>query len=143
MAAKPARQPALPRDVDWHPRTRAWWRDWKSWPLAHTFTASDWSFLLDTALMHHRMWSEGEMKWAAEIRLRVAKYGSTPEDRQRLRIQFTDPGEDGAADSGRPGEGARHRYGHLRAVDPASADPREALGPRRRPSPLGDRAEDD
>lgn len=129
VAAPPARQPTLPRDIDWHSRTRAWWRDWKRWPLADTFTAGDWSFLLDTALMHHRMWAEGEMKWASEIRLRVAKYGATPEDRQRLRIQFTDP----AAPDPRGGRTNRAARGpaHLAPVPDASAtpppDPRSVL----------------
>ena len=36
---------------------------------------------------------------AAELRLRVAKFGATPEDRARLRIQFAQADE---ADSKRP-----------------------------------------
>ncbi|WP_155858706.1 hypothetical protein [Candidatus Blastococcus massiliensis] len=137
VAAPPARQPTLPRDIDWHPRTRAWWRDWKRWPLADSFTAGDWSFLLDTALMHHRMWAKGEMKWASEIRLRVAKYGATPEDRQRLRVQFTDP----AAQDPPNQRGARGRArtpSHLAAVpdDPATRppDPRLVLYATQQPA---------
>lgn len=112
---KPPAPPALPRYVKWHPRTRAWWNMWKKSPQASTFTATDWSFLLDTALMHHKMWQDGEIKWAAEIRLRVAKYGATPEDRARLRMEFAEPPKSGEK-SPAPASPARARYGNLRAV---------------------------
>jgi hypothetical protein len=48
--------------------------------------AVDWDFMLDTAMMHSAMWN-GEMKMAAEVRIRVAKFGATPEDRLRLKVQ--------------------------------------------------------
>jgi hypothetical protein len=48
--------------------------------------AVDWDFMLDTAMMHSAMWT-GEMKMAAEVRIRVAKFGATPEDRLRLKVQ--------------------------------------------------------
>ena len=35
----------------------------------------------------------GDLKQAAELRLRVAKFGATPEDRMRLRLQIAAPGE--------------------------------------------------
>jgi plasmid maintenance system antidote protein VapI len=57
--------------------------------LAQTFTDSDWDFLLDTALLHSEMWN-GETKLAAEIRLRVSAFGSTPEARLRLRLKIDD-----------------------------------------------------
>jgi hypothetical protein len=85
--------PALPDDLDWHPQTVAWWAMWAESELAKDFTATDWSFLLDTALMHHAMWSKGQWTLAAEVRLRVAKFGATPEDRARLRIIFEDADE--------------------------------------------------
>jgi hypothetical protein len=111
-----AEQPDLPEDedVDWHPRTRDWWVMWRDSPQAEHFMASDWSFLLDTALMHHAMWSRGQWTLAAEVRLRVAKYGATPEDRARLRMQFADADE---KDSRRPvGPSARERRGVLHAL---------------------------
>jgi hypothetical protein len=117
LRVRPVRAPALPSDVDWHPRTRAWWRMWKSSPQSASFTATDWSFLLDTALMHHAMWSKSQWTLAAEVRLRVAKFGATPEDRARLRMVFVD--DDGGEEEG--GEAparstARARRGPLRAV---------------------------
>lgn len=121
---EPARQPALPRDVDWHRQTRAWWRMWRDSPQAETFTAVDWSFLLDTALMHHAMWSKGQWTLAAEVRLRVAKYGATPEDRARLRWFYADTSPamlpDASADAGSaPAEQAAPaggRYSGLQVV---------------------------
>ena len=79
------RGPDLP-DGDWHPRTLDWWQTWRASPMAATFIDADWSFLLDTAMLHSQMW-QGDAKHAAEIRLRVGKLAGTPEDRLRLRME--------------------------------------------------------
>ena len=83
--------PDLP-DVSepWHPRTLAWWDTWRRSAQAKTFVGTDWDFLIDTALMHHTMWSKGRWEFAAELRLRAAKFGATPEDRARLKIEATE-----------------------------------------------------
>lgn len=107
--------PELPDDEDWHPRTRDWWAVWRRSPQAETFTESDWSFLLDTALMHHAMWSKGQWTLAAEVRLRVAKFGATPEDRARLRMVFADADEKDEKRAAKV-DGARERRGTLRAL---------------------------
>lgn len=83
----PTPQPTLPEGVDWHERTRMWWDKWGRSALAATFTDDDWSELLDTALLHTAFWN-GDTKVAGELRLRAAKFGATPEDRARLRIQI-------------------------------------------------------
>lgn len=83
-------QPGLPDGIDWHPRTVAWWETWGRAGQADEFTETDWSFLLDTALMHHNMWTMGRFELAGEVRLRVQKFGATPEDRARLRMTFAD-----------------------------------------------------
>jgi hypothetical protein len=90
------RGPALPKSVlldkeTWHPRTVAWWATWRKSAQAKTFCGTDWDFLLDTALMHHVMWSKGRWEFAAEIRLRVAKLGATSEDRKRLHMRIDAP----------------------------------------------------
>jgi hypothetical protein len=112
---RPADAPELPQDVDWHQRTVDWWSMWQRSAQAETFTESDWSFLLDTALMHHAMWSKGQWTLAAEVRLRVAKFGATPEDRARLRMVFADADE---KDEKRAAKAptAREKYRGLRAV---------------------------
>lgn len=95
------RGPELPEDIEWHPRTMAWWDTWRRSPQAQQFTATDWSFLLDTALMHHTMWLKEKWEFAAELRLRAAKLGATVEDRLRLRLTIETPG-----DAKRPVDGA-------------------------------------
>jgi len=75
--------PSLP----WHPRTLAWWETWRDSGQASVFTDTDWDFLLETASLHTAFWY-GKTDLAAELRLRVAKFGATPEDRQRLKIKF-------------------------------------------------------
>lgn len=72
----------------WHPMTRKWWKMWGESPLATSFTANDWDELLQAAVLHSRYW-RGDTKAAAELRIRVAKFGATPEDRTRLRISLT------------------------------------------------------
>lgn len=89
VEAKPAPQPKLPDSMDWPEQTRKWWRVWGKSPLASGFTETDWSVLLDTALLHARVWGpDAEVKLLPELRLREAKFGATPDDRARLRIQF-------------------------------------------------------
>ena len=106
----------LPAEIEWHPRTEAWWRTWQESPQADTFTDLDWSFLLDTALMHHAMWSKGQWTLAAEVRLRVGKFGSTPEDRARLRMVFADADEKDEKRAVKAPSPSRERRGGLQAV---------------------------
>lgn len=79
----------ISQTFEWPERTREWWQMWADSPLSRDFTSTDWSELMDTALIHAKVWS-GELKWLPELRLRTAKYGATPEDRLRLRIQFAE-----------------------------------------------------
>lgn len=108
---EPAEQPTLPDDIPWPEATNRWWQMWAESPLSENFGVTDWDFLLDTALLHAQYWT-GDTSKAAEIRLRVAKFGATPEDRARLRIQFADADEkNGAAPKEEEPKGSRQRYG--------------------------------
>ena len=127
--ADPTDQPDLPEfdvqvEVDgeltsqafvWPARTREWWAMWADSPLSADFTSTDWSELLDTALLHARFWN-GDHKVAPELRLRVAKFGATPEDRARLRIQFAQADEADEKRTRPAGQAARARRGPLKAV---------------------------
>ena len=128
ITADPVEQPPLPEfDVQvttkdgvefhefvWPPRTREWWQMWADSPLSAEFTATDWSELLDAAVLHARYW-QGDVKLAAELRLRVAKFGATPEDRARLRITFAAADEaEGKRQGPPPGGSARERRGPLK-----------------------------
>ena len=92
-ADKHLRGPALPIDltspdgtpIRWPAATRRWWDNWRRSPQAQIFTATDWDALTEAALLHRALVS-GNPRAAAELRLRVAKLGATPEDRARLRL---------------------------------------------------------
>lgn len=105
--------PALPKGLR-TPEVRRWWNVWRSSPQAEHFGSTDWLFLLETAYLAKAFY-DGDVKVAAELRLRVAKFGATPEDRARLRMQFAQADE---ADARRPAAaaGSRERYGDLRVL---------------------------
>jgi hypothetical protein len=102
-------------DFQWPARTVEWWRMWAETPLSDDFTQTDWDFLLDTAMLHARFW-RGDHKVAAELRLRVAKVGATPEDRARLRITFAQADEADEKRDRTTGAASRGRRGGLKAL---------------------------
>lgn len=125
IKSEPVKQPKLPMNLyfynpvtekkerfTWPAQTKAWWKMWAESPLSADFTSTDWSELLDTAFLHARFW-RGDIKVAAELRLRVAKFGATPEDRARLRITFAaaDEKDDQRQGLTNGGASARQRYG--------------------------------
>ena len=121
VQSEPVKQPQLPKRMPngdaWPPRTRAWWRMWGRDPLAADFRSTDWSELMDTAVIHGLYWS-GEVKLAGELRLRTAKFGATQEDRARLRIQYAAADEaDEKRRTSKSGADVRGRYKGLKAVD--------------------------
>jgi hypothetical protein len=89
-----AHGPELPETHEWPDATVAWWATWRKSAQASTFTDTDWSFLLDTAVLHAEFWL-GDRTVAAELRLRAAKFGATPEDRLRLKIEVGEPAQAG------------------------------------------------
>lgn len=109
-----AHGPELPEGSDWPDATREWWQTWRRSAQASTFTDTDWSFLLDTAVLHMDFW-DGNLATAAELRLRVAKFGATPEDRARLRMEVAAPGTKPEPRKREPAARTR-REGILRAV---------------------------
>lgn len=106
-------------EYEWPDRTVEWWQTWKDSPQAEHFSSTDWESLLDTALIHARVWS-GDLSMAGELRLRVAKFGATMEDRARLRLVFAEADK---LDSKRPPAevSSKARYGTLRALPPAAS----------------------
>ena len=105
--------------IEWHAATKAWWENWRSSPQGtRMVTDVDWDFLLDTARMHHEYWTRGRWEFGAELRLRVAKFGATPEDRARLRfeIETTEERPAGKSDVSRAISGANDRRRRLTAV---------------------------
>ena len=113
-----AEPPTLPPSLAASEHVRRWWSTWVDSPQAEHFGSTDWLFLLETAFIAGQFY-DGDMKVAAELRLRVAKFGATPEDRARLRMQFAQADE---ADSKRPSapDAVVHQYADLRVVDGAA-----------------------
>jgi len=85
--------PELPDTISWHPMTRALWDALRRSPLLADEPPLGWHFLMDTALMHSTMWEKGRWEFASEVRLRLAKFGVTPEDRARMRIKVVTPAD--------------------------------------------------
>lgn len=81
----------LPDAVPWHEMTAKWWDTWRRSPQAQRMLETDWQFLLETAVLHHKLWADGRTDLAAELRLRVAKFGATLEDRLRLKLTIEEP----------------------------------------------------
>ena len=76
-------QPDLSDGVDWPEVTRTWWDALPSTPGADRWTASDWQYLLTTAVVHASAWS-GDMSAMGELRTREEKYGITPAARRQM-----------------------------------------------------------
>lgn len=111
----PTPAPGLPESMAWCDETVQWWQMWQESPLSREFSQTDWAFLLDTAVLHHMLWSTGDTSVMAELRIRVAKFGATPEDRARLRIQFA-TADQAEAKRDRSSASARERRGALTVV---------------------------
>lgn len=105
------RGPELTDGFDWPAPTRSWWENWRRSAQAQRMTDTDWDFMLDTAMLHAELWS-GNGAVAPELRLRVAKFGATLEDRARLKMAIVDP-------EVKPKK-APVKRGKLRVVDQAS-----------------------
>lgn len=116
MTVDKANPPKLPKELAADGAVSRWWRTWVKSPQAEVFGATDWAFLLETAYIVQAFY-QGDLKQAAELRLRVAKFGATPEDRARLRMQFAQADEADAKRPARPS--SRERYGELRALPAA------------------------
>lgn len=105
----------LPLEESWHPQTVRWWNTWRRSPQAALFLETDWDFLLDTAAMHHAMWTRHRWDFASEVRLRTAKFGATVDDRARLRMKITPQDKPSTTEGSQPPAGQSH-YSHLRSV---------------------------
>lgn len=85
--------PDLPEGRSWCLQTRQWWEEWRRSAQAPGLLQTEWSYLLDTALLHNAMWADGEYRWAAEVRNRLGRFGVTYADRLQNRQKIVN-GED-------------------------------------------------
>lgn len=107
------------QEFEWPAMTRDWWAMLAHHPLAPEFIETDWAYLMETARLHAEFWT-GKMSLAAELRLREAKYGFTPEDRARLRIQFAQA-TSAEVDTAKKVTRARDRFAGLTLPDELEA----------------------
>lgn len=110
-----------PGDLAWHPATLRWWKRWCESPLASRLPDVDWSELEATAVLHHEYMRKRTFTLASELRLRMQKFGATPEDRMRLRILVADADDKDGGD--RPalaatGTSARERFASRMVTHP-------------------------
>ncbi|MFJ8041199.1 hypothetical protein ACIRBX_11905 [Kitasatospora sp. NPDC096147] len=75
---------------------RRFWRTWSTAPQTAAWAETDWMELEITTLLVDLLF-QGDVKLAAEIRQRVAKWGATLEDRSRLRMKLEDAEPEGPA----------------------------------------------
>jgi hypothetical protein len=85
--------PDKPGRQRWHREALAWWDAVRRMPHCRLWTEGDWRFAIETAVLVEEFW-RGELKVAAELRLRSAKLGLTHEDRLKLRIRYSAPDTD-------------------------------------------------
>jgi len=79
-------------DLSVHPmpeQTYAWWASVASMPHCVLWSSSDWSFCLDTALIHAQAVT-GVVSAMGELRQREKIMGTTLDSRRDLRIRYVD-----------------------------------------------------
>lgn len=74
-------------------RTRQWWLAVSTMPHCRLWIESDWSFALDTAMVHAAS-VYGSVTAAAELRQRERILGTTVDSRRDLRIRYVDQEEE-------------------------------------------------
>jgi hypothetical protein len=99
-AARPGRE--LPRALGvTSGGGKRFWKTWSTAPQTATWVETDWAELEITTKLVDEFF-KGDVKLAGEIRQRVAKWGATVEDRNRLRMKIEDsedePSEEVPAD---------------------------------------------
>lgn len=77
---------------------RRFWRTWATSPQSANWLETDWAELEITTKLVDAFY-QGDTKAASEIRQRVAKWGATVEDRNRLRMTVEDPEDESAKGS--------------------------------------------
>ena len=71
-------------------QTKTWWASVSSMPHCVLWSPSDWSFCLDTALVHAQAVT-GVISAMAEVRMREKIIGTTVDARRDLRIRYVEP----------------------------------------------------
>jgi hypothetical protein len=70
--------------------TYVWWRSLRRMPHCVLWQDSDWSYALDTAMVHAQA-SLGQIGAMAELRMREKTLGTTVDARRDLRLRYVEP----------------------------------------------------
>lgn len=124
FVAAPADQPSLGEllgktnpltGAEWHQATIIFWQQLAEFPTTANLQAAQWSSLARALMIDDAMVS-GELRLAAEARLRLSKYGIDPDDLARLRVQIVQADEAEERRGPKPGASARERRQGQRRV---------------------------
>ncbi|MFC4501739.1 MULTISPECIES: hypothetical protein [Streptomyces] len=77
---------------------KRFWKTWSQSPQSASWVETDWAELEITTKLVDEFF-KGDTKVAGEIRQRVAKWGATVEDRNRLRMKIEDPEDESDKDA--------------------------------------------
>lgn len=90
--------PKLPNRARYHPLVTTWWDMVRHMPHCVRWSATDWQYAVETALLKHYFWTDaadGDVKTTAatEIRRREDNMGTTAEALRKLRIRYVEAPE--------------------------------------------------
>lgn len=82
--------PELPERYRGNTDVESWWTTWVESPQATQFESTDWLSLIEALPLVEALFA-GELKWAAEVRIRTARLGATLADRAKAGIVVRRP----------------------------------------------------
>lgn len=95
--------PRLPAKMSnglpWPAWTKRWWGVVSTMPHCRLWSASDWEFALDTAVLKAVFHMQGAAAMATEIRNREKVLGTTADYRRDLRIRYVDADTEAPSDA--------------------------------------------
>lgn len=106
----------VPKQVQLLTATRAWWRVISAMPHCRLWTASDWLFAAETAMIVDDFY-RGDTRLGPELRYRERVMGLTVDARLALRIRYVDPANPAAVVDGPAGEPTPAGGGQVARLD--------------------------
>jgi hypothetical protein len=116
------RGPELPESTEWPEETRALYDAIRRDAIAQALTEADWRHVIDTMALHRLMWvnePSNAIKVAAEVRLRLAQLGVTPESRLRLRMLIAEPTEQTSPNEDRLRANRERKQRLMKLIEPS------------------------
>lgn len=70
-------KPKLPASIDWPEETVKWFEDWRKSPRTDEWDTQQWSYLIETAVVHAEVFASGNFGMIGELHRREAYMGVT------------------------------------------------------------------